>query len=497
MDRLACLELPAFPLQLALQRHPDWRGEPAAVVERDAPHGLVRWVNEAARANGVLPGQRYAAALGACARLRATEVADAEIARAVARLVEELRRHSPLVEPNADEPGVFWISGRGMERLFGAPREWAERMLADVRARGFEAKLAVGFRRFGVHTCVRGLERPGLALYDDAAHEARTAADVPLARLALDPVARDALAKLGVTSVRDFARLPAGGILQRFGAGVHRLHRLACGALEEALAPAPEPIPLAAHADLDFPLAAVDAVLLVVEDLLRPLCAGLERRGEATASIALRLDLDDRGVVEQSIRPAWASCDADWLMRLVRMRLEKLELQSGAVRVEVTLSRVPRTAGQATLFLAAKSRPPRAAARAFSALRAAFGEDVVVRARLASAHLPEHSFAWERCEEMPAASRARTVLRPPLVRCLYARPLPLPPRGRHEPDGWLLRGVTHGSVVRLSGPFQLSGGWWRAEVKREYYFAELTGGEIAWIFHDVPRRRWFLQGTVS
>jgi hypothetical protein len=34
-------------------------------------------------------------------------------------------------------------------------------------------------------------------------------------------------------------------------------------------------------------------------------------------------------------------------------------------------------------------------------------------------------------------------------------------------------------------------------VRREYHFAELTSGEIAWIYYDVARRRWFLQGAVS
>jgi nucleotidyltransferase/DNA polymerase involved in DNA repair len=59
--RLACVDLPAFPLQLLLRRHPEWAGYPAAVVAEDKPQGLVLWVNEAARELGVLPGLRYAA----------------------------------------------------------------------------------------------------------------------------------------------------------------------------------------------------------------------------------------------------------------------------------------------------------------------------------------------------------------------------------------------------------------------------------------------------
>ena len=41
MDPLACVSVPAFPLQLLLRSHPDWRGAPAAVVEEDRPQSPV------------------------------------------------------------------------------------------------------------------------------------------------------------------------------------------------------------------------------------------------------------------------------------------------------------------------------------------------------------------------------------------------------------------------------------------------------------------------
>jgi protein ImuB len=496
VDRLACLELPAFPLQLVLCARPDWRGEPAAVVERDAPHALLLWVNQAARAAGVLPGQRYAAALGHCARLRADVIARPEIERGVAELLRELQRFSPEVEASPDEPGLFWLGARGLERLFGAPREWAGAILARVRELGYEARIAVGFRHFGVYAGVKAIGRVPVALFEDRQHEARVAAGVSLARLPIDPEARDALAKLAITTLGDFARLPSGGILQRFGASVHRLHRMASGALDEELAPAEELVPLAAHVDLDLPEGSLDSILLSAEELARPLCAALERRGEGASAVALRLDLDGGSTCEESVVPASATSDVAWLMRLLRMRLEGRALARGAVRIALTLARASLTSEQASLFRETKPRSAKDAARAFSALRAAFGEGAVVRARPASAHLPEYSFTWERCDE-PARAAPRPVHAPPLVRCLLETPLPLPPHGRHEPDGWLLCGVTHGSVVKLCGPHRLSGGWWRAEVKRDYHFAELTSGEIAWIYHDAARRRWYLQGFVT
>jgi protein ImuB len=549
VDRLACLELPAFPLQLLLREHADWRAKPAAVLERDAPHGIVLWVNEEARALGVLPGQRYAAALGLCAELRAGVIETPVIERGVDELVRELQHFSPEVEPCADEPGVFWLGARGLERLFGTPREWAAKIRAHVRSLGFQVKIAVGFRHFSVYAAVKALpgcssrtppkscgdssrastrlgeprtsssiaDSPraaslhGIAVFDDRSHEARVASGVSLALLPIDPDARDALAKLAIMNLGQFARLPANGIRRRFGDSVHRLHRMASGAFDDELDPAAELISLTAHFDLELPDGSLDALLVYAEKLARPMCEKLARNGEAAAAITLVLDLDDGSSIEERTVPARPTCDVDWLMRLVRMRLDGRALASGASRVEVTIERAAVAKEQSALFVEAKRRSKAAAAKAFSALRAKFGDDAVVCARLVSAHLPEHSFRWERCDELREPERLSDStklggfetpgeldrLTPPLVRCLFATPLKLPPRGRHEPDGWLLRGVTHGSVVKLSGPYRLSGGWWRSEVKREYYFAELTGGEIAWIYYDVERRRWFLQGAVS
>ena len=74
MDRTACVDLPAFPLQLLLGRHPDWRGHPAAVVDVDRPHGTILRVNEKARALRIVPGMRYGAALSLAGKLRAAPV---------------------------------------------------------------------------------------------------------------------------------------------------------------------------------------------------------------------------------------------------------------------------------------------------------------------------------------------------------------------------------------------------------------------------------------
>ena len=148
-------------------------------------------------------------------------------------------------------------------------------------------------------------------------------------------------------------------------------------------------------------------------------------------------------------------------------------------------------------------RDLRAGDRAFARLRAEFGDNAVVTACPRDGHLPEAGFVWKRLDKIatprgkaPEEARAESVSSR-LVRRLYAYPRALPPRPRHEPDGWMLRGLEQGAVARILGPYIVSGGWWRRRVVREYHFAETQKGEVLWAYYDRPRRRWFVHGRVE
>ena len=535
MDRMACVELPAFPLQLLLQRHPDWAGRPVAVVDRDKPQGVILWVNEHARACRIRTGMRYGAGLSLARTLHAGEVPPAEVDRGVAALADRLRRFSPDVEPSRDEPGIFWLNASGLSHLYASPRRWADAVVGAIRASGLRAAIAVGFTRFGTYAIARtamtatmvgtagtgtamagaaitastaGADTPAahgrsVMVLRDAAAERVLAGEAPLERLGLDPGLRDSLQKLGIETVRAFLRLPPAGIRRRFGPDAERLHRLAAGDLWVPLQPLRVRDPLVARHDFDDPETDVSRLLFAVKRLLNRVLALIAARSEMLAALTLHLRLD-RATSSKSeqIRPAAPTLDAGQLLGLIRLRLEALALDSGVVELRVTARAVRTAAAQQGLFVERPPRDPAAANRALARVRAEFGDGAVVRARLAEAHLPEAQFVWESLESAPRPapaprSGAGDVARRPLVRRIYARPIPLPPRPRHEPDGWLLRGGETGHVEDLAGPYLVSGGWWRSAVHREYYFARMRDGDLLWIYYDRPRRRWCWQGRVE
>lgn len=539
---LACLDLPALPLQLVWRAEPAWRAYPVVVVDEDRPGGRVQWACERARGAGVLPGQRYAHALGLCGELRArvvpAEVIDAE----VVALRRALHALSPRVEPAADEPGTFWLDGEGLGRIFvdapGAPAgtAWAEGIARAVggggagagaggaagsaAGRGLRGVIVVGTSRFATYAIARGLAgareagAPGerahgcaVRVLPDPEAERATARAVPLARLAVDPRLRDALGRLGVTTVGQLVRLPAGGVLERFGKEAHRLYQLAAGERWDPLAPAAAPEAPDERVQLDDDERDLDAVVFLVKGALDRLLARLAARGRALTALHVELTLRPAvGRLErrvEALRPAAPTLDGRALLRLVHLRLEGAPPASGVHALRVWADDAPASREQLALFAARPRRDLRAADEALARLRAELGDDAVVRAVLREGHLPEARFGWERLARVVVASpRPGPPEQRPLVRRLAARPAPLPPQAHGvRDDGWLLS-LAHGPVVRVEGPYVVSGGWWAAapgaeEVHREYHFAETRRGDCLWIYYDRARRRWFLQGEVG
>ena len=555
MDRMACVDVPALPLQLLMRRHPAWAAQPAAVVDRDRPQGVIEWVNEPARRTGVLPGMSYATGLSLAGGLRAAEVPPGDVAAGVDAIAELLRRFTPGIEPSRARLGVFWLDASGLQPLFASLVDWARGVWAHLGAAGFRGRVVVGFTRFGTYALARaGAEAAGwgpdrrtvdearwpdagdavemdrrgadcgVTVFDDAAAERRAARRVPLRRLDVDPALRDDLDKLGVRTVGAFLRLPAAGVRRRFGREAHRLHREAAGDLVVPFQPAPAVEPLARRLDLDAPETGVEGLLFRVKQALDPLLGVMASRRAALAGLELRLRLDapaaaPRAERVERIRPAAPTLDVRQVLDLVRLRVEGLTLSAGVIEIALAVTPARATREQLRLFQEGTRRDLRAADRAVARVRAEFGDGAVVRAALADGHLPEAAFDWR-----PLDHVVRPVPAPDgvlsLVRRLFTAPRRVPSLRQRELDGWMpsprqheldgrvsprrrelddrVSGGAGGSrTAGMRGPYVVSGGWWRTPVHREYYFAGAGGRAWRWVYYDRRRRAWFEQGAVE
>ena len=173
---------------------------------------------------------------------RAGTVAQPAITKETLFLVERLRRYTPEIEPSIETPGTFWLNAQGLERLYANLEDWVVAIRKDLAAANFFSTIVVGSTRFGTYAVAKSIR--GAKVFKDAGEENAAARCVKLDRLEIEPSVRDALDKLGIRTVADFLRLPAKGLLKRFGIEAHRLYRLAAGDLWAPLQPHPAVEPL-------------------------------------------------------------------------------------------------------------------------------------------------------------------------------------------------------------------------------------------------------------
>jgi len=479
VDRLACVDVTTFPLQLLLKAQPAWVRLPSAVVEDDRPQALVQFVNARAYKLGVRPGQRYATALALAKDLQAGTLSSSQIDRHVRELADRLRRYSPHVEPSSDRPGVFWLDAQGLNRLYPSLHDWAQAVRLDMQRAGLRATVAVGFTRFGVYALAQCHQ--GITVCQEAGEERAAVHRVPLSLVGLEPDAQARLAALGIETVGAFLRLPGDAVRQRFGDAAHAVYQLAAGHRWAPLVPVAAEEPQERLVDFDAPEINTDRLVFLIKRLLDSLLAALVAEAQAVLELALWMKLDDRETRTERVRPAASTLDATQLLALVRLRLDALRLSAGIVTLRITAATCPVSSEQRRLFPHHGRRDPVLADQAFARLRAEFGERSVVHARIGNAHLPAAQFEWETLDHVPLRASPKVVTLRPLVRRIYTNPASLPAFRLDRP----------------SGPYIVSGGWWGGGVRRDYYFAPAGSGNLWWVYYDHRRQRFFLQGCVE
>ena len=493
MDRMACVDVPALPLQLLFRRHPDWASHPTAVVDRDKPSGVIEWVNGPARAYHILPGMRYAAGLALSRRLRGVVVPRAEIDEGIALVTQRLWSFSPRIEPSPRETGIFWLDATGLRHVYPSLDTWASCIRSDLSEVGFTAVVAIGFSRFGSYAAARAGES---IVFQCPEQERAYLRGVPLACLALEPGFRDTLLKLGVRTIGAFLELPSSGIRRRFGPEAEELHRLARGEGWVPLMPIRFLGPVEGAISFEYPENDLERLLATVARRLDPLLAELSGRHEALASLRLTLTLDDRSERREEVSPATPATATAQIIPLIRLRLEPLTLPSGVIELGLHALGEKTSPQQLGLFMDASPQHLEAAERGIAQVRAQLGDSAVVCGRIEDGHLPEARFTWEPLRRLAAPKPSNVAIRP-LMRRIYSPPVVLPPRDRHAPEGWMVAGAADGPVEEMIGPYALSGAWWANEISRVYYFARTRSGRLLWIYHDQRRRCWFLHGEVQ
>ncbi|MDB4988612.1 MAG: nucleotidyltransferase/DNA polymerase involved in repair [Myxococcaceae bacterium] len=515
LRRLACIDVPDLPLQMLLREHPEYRALPVAVVAEERPEAELLLINGHARALRLSTGMRFGAAKSLVPELRAGAVSAVELEEMAAQLVRDLQTFSPHVERDPVHAGVFYVDPTGLSHLYGGEASWARCLQRYLIAKHFHASVVVAYGRALSYALVRashGARGASVRVFDSAEASLEAAREVTFERLAMQPKLRTALERLGLSTLGDLTHFGADQLALRFGPklGPEAARWCAVARGQEVLPLCPEP-----HVDtprteveIEPPDHDVGRLCFAIKQALDALIEDVRKRGVSVRALWMRLLLERGGENVQRLEPSASTRNGPLLLELLRLRLTALTLSDSVARVVLEAELSETGAGQLAMF--GPKRDVAAGDRALARLKASYGADVVCRAVLEDAHLPEAKYRWTDLShiELPREQEARSdgggsefeleSMAPlPLVRRVLLKPEPISGKLEVDPSSGALSLRHANEQLALSGPYRVSGGWWVREVARDYYYARTLAGSLLWIFFDLPRNAWFLHATVD
>ena len=379
-------------------------------------------------------------------------------------------------------PDGLWLDLTGCAHLFGGEERLCRRIAAFCARAGFTARIAVADTPGAAHALARfGRDAITIVATGDTL---RDLMPLPVAALRLTPDALGAARRFGLDRIGDLIPLPRGPLARRLGLpAVERLDQ-ALGRVPEPIAPVPDPQAPAAERRLLEPIGTAEQIRQVISDLLEDLVDTLRTRGLGARALRLVCDRVDGAEQEVSAGTSRPNRDAAHLLRLLAMRIERIDPGLGLERFTLTAVHTePLGATTLGAVLAGEAAAPDVP-RLVDGIAGRIGAEALFRVSAVESHVPERAVA--RIDALgapagwPAWTRpARLLARPePLFRVIALLP-DQPPR-RFE---W--RGTVY-VVAAADGPERIHGEWWFREKEvwgvRDYFRLEDEAGQRFWVF---------------
>jgi protein ImuB len=376
----------------------------------------------------------------------------------------------------------LWLDLSGVAHLFGGERLMCERILAFLGRLGFTARIAVAGTTGAAHALARfGSKRLILC---PAGREADAIAAMPLAALRLDAPALGAARRLGLERVGELINMPRAPLQRRCGSDL--LLRL-----DQALGRAPEPFdpivpqaPLCVRLSFLEPIATAEAIAQAGGEALRRLTILLAESGLGVRRLVLACDRVDNSTQYVILSTAKATRDGTHLLKLLGVKIEKIEPGFGIERLRLAAARVEPLAPEPIAGAMAGDRPAPDLALLIDRLAVRLGARRIHRLTARESDLPERSLA----RAGPLAATADWPRWPRPVR-LLSPPEPVDQIMAVLPDGAPLRFKWRGKAYRVAaadGPERVYGEWWRhageRDAVRDYFQVEDQQGARFWLY---------------
>ena len=331
-------------------------------------------------------------------------------------------------------------------------------------------------------------------------------ADAPLVLLRLGPEVLRTLDTVGVRTIGQFARLPAGGLGDRFGEAPWKRLQLALGHVPERLPSTVHRGPVRASIAFDGPTSQAEAVRMAVHQCVQRLARALLRRRLGSLHVRVTLDRAHAPATVIDLRMARATRREAHLWRLLQPHLERVHL--GHDPAQGVQGVCVRSVRHATLGLGQWKLIEGAAALDDGA-DPGWGEWLdQVRRRLGAASVrvphaqadPSDERAWQMKVVEGVAVRAQAPAIPveslralrPTVRVAPSQAIEVECDARRRPMRLHAAG-TWLAVDAHDGPERISAAWWRGERGTCDRWRVLAGGAWWWLRREGAA--WWMEGA--
>ena len=303
---------------------------------------------------------------------------------------------SPRVEDAA--PGLIVLDLAGLPD----PYHSASRLSLGAEKLGLAVNVGVSQNRF-VALCAARTQAGVTHVYPG--QEAGFLSTQPVNVLPLEESEQATLARWGIRTVGELARLPEDSLVARFGTRGAQLVKLARGEGDAVLHPYEPPPSLEETTDLDWQVCELEPLAFLLSDLLNRLCLKLQGLNLAAAEIRVALRLVDSSRFERAVSLSYPLADPRVLLTLVRLDLAAHPPGNAIEGVSVSAKPVPRRMMQFALFEPSVPTPEKLAVT-LARLSNLVGPDHVGAPQVVDTHRPG-VFAVEVFEPARQPSRDR------------------------------------------------------------------------------------------
>jgi len=345
---IACLRIPWFALRIALLDQPRLDGHPLILSNPQSGRAIVLDATPEALEQGIRPGMTLREASALCPNaviLAADPVRESTVAHDIQNRLDQV---SPLVEPDPDEPGCWYIDLAGLERYYGS-WEAATRLLLEcvdpiLRARAgvapgkFPARVAAGTAKARTTHTVAPTDVPAFL------------SAAPVSWLPLPPETIRQLERLGIPTLGAFAKLPGRKVAARFGPAGRQAWELARGHDDRPVTPPPHTHTVTEELVMPAPVTSREMLMVGLRQMVTRAFARPDLRDRHVREVTIRAILEgDRRSWERTLTLK-EPCGRDRVIHALELRLQAIEMTGPVELVTLEFSGIVNETARQTAF---------------------------------------------------------------------------------------------------------------------------------------------------